>query len=93
MLKPESRPGASSGGRRNKISAHDDDGDHCPAPAPDHFYLFYKAAPILSLEFLLENPIHGMRSGGIWAPLGTIYLVLICFSDPYPGPEFSPPSI
>jgi len=42
------------------------------------FYLLYKAAPILSLEFLFENPIHGMRAGGIWAPLlGTIYLVLI----------------
>jgi len=42
------------------------------------FYLLYKAAPILSLDFLLENPIHGMRAGGIWAPLlGTIYLVLI----------------
>lgn len=41
-------------------------------------YLFYKAAPILSLDFLLENPIRGMRDGGIWAPLlGTIYLVLI----------------
>lgn len=41
-------------------------------------YLVYKAAPILSLDFLLENPIRGMRDGGIWAPLlGTIYLVLI----------------
>jgi phosphate transport system permease protein len=41
-------------------------------------FLLYKAAPILSLDFLLENPIHGMRAGGIWAPLlGTIYLVLI----------------
>jgi phosphate transport system permease protein len=40
-------------------------------------YLFYKAAPILSLDFLLKNPTHGMRAGGIWAPfLGTIYLVV-----------------
>lgn len=41
-------------------------------------YLFYKAAPILSLDFLLENPKKGMRAGGIWAPfLGTMYLVVI----------------
>jgi len=41
-------------------------------------YLFYKASPVLSLDFLLKNPIHGMRAGGIWAPfLGTIYLVFI----------------
>ncbi|HNW58817.1 MAG TPA: phosphate ABC transporter permease PstA [bacterium] len=41
-------------------------------------FLLYKAAPVLSLDFLLENPIHGMRAGGVWAPLlGTIYLVLI----------------
>ena len=39
-------------------------------------YLFYKAAPILSIDFLISNPIRGMRAGGIWAPfLGTIYLV------------------
>ncbi|HEX9654973.1 MAG TPA: phosphate ABC transporter permease PstA [bacterium] len=41
-------------------------------------YLFFKALPVLSLDFLLSNPIRGMRAGGIWAPLlGTIYLVLI----------------
>ncbi len=40
-------------------------------------YLFYRAAPILSLDFLLRNPINGMRAGGIWAPfLGTIHLVV-----------------
>jgi phosphate transport system permease protein len=40
-------------------------------------YLFYKAFPILSLDFLLTNPKSGMRAGGIWAPLlGTIYLVM-----------------
>lgn len=39
-------------------------------------YLFYKAFPILSFDFLFSNPINGMRDGGIWAPfLGTIYLV------------------
>jgi phosphate transport system permease protein len=41
-------------------------------------YLFYKAFPILSLDFLLANPARGMRAGGVWAPLlGTIYLVVI----------------
>lgn len=41
-------------------------------------YLFYKAAPILSIDFIISNPIRGMREGGIWAPfLGTIYLVVI----------------
>jgi phosphate transport system permease protein len=41
-------------------------------------YLFYKAFPILSLDFLFKVPIRGMREGGIWpALLGTIYLVLI----------------
>jgi phosphate transport system permease protein len=40
-------------------------------------YLFYKAFPILSLDFLLTNPKNGMRAGGIWAPLlGTFYLVV-----------------
>ncbi len=40
-------------------------------------YLFYKAFPILSLDFLLTNPKNGMRAGGIWAPLlGTLYLVV-----------------
>ena len=41
-------------------------------------YLVYRAWPILSLDFLLTNPRHGMRAGGIWSPLlGTIYLVVI----------------
>ncbi len=41
-------------------------------------YLFYKALPVLSIDFLFTNPMHGMRSGGIWAPfLGTMYLVII----------------
>ncbi|MBM3789424.1 MAG: phosphate ABC transporter permease PstA [Acidobacteria bacterium] len=41
-------------------------------------YLVIQAFPILSLDFLLENPTSRMRSGGIWAPLlGTMYLVCI----------------
>ncbi len=41
-------------------------------------YLFYKAFPALSLDFLLTNPVNRMRAGGLWAPLlGTIYLVVI----------------
>jgi phosphate transport system permease protein len=41
-------------------------------------YIFYKAFPILSFDFLLANPARGMRAGGVWAPLlGTIYLVVI----------------
>ena len=41
-------------------------------------YLLIKAFPILSLDFLITNPVRGMRAGGIWSPfLGTIYLVVI----------------
>jgi phosphate transport system permease protein len=41
-------------------------------------YLLVKAAPSLSLEFLLDVPKKGMREGGIWpAFVGTIYLVVI----------------
>jgi phosphate transport system permease protein len=41
-------------------------------------YLFWKALPSLSLDFLLTNPAKGMRSGGIWAPLlGTVYLIVM----------------
>lgn len=41
-------------------------------------YLFYKASPALSLDFLITNPVNRMRAGGLWAPLlGTIYLVVI----------------
>ncbi len=39
-------------------------------------YLFVKAAPVLSLSFILENPKDYMRAGGVWAPLvGTFFLV------------------
>jgi phosphate transport system permease protein len=41
-------------------------------------YLVIQAWPSLSLDFLLDPPIRGMKAGGIWpAFLGTIYLVLI----------------
>ena len=39
-------------------------------------HLVIEAWPLLSLDFLLQNPKGGMRHGGIWAALlGTIYLV------------------
>lgn len=39
-------------------------------------YLFVQALPLLSWDFLVENPAGGMRRGGVWsALLGTIYLV------------------
>ena len=38
--------------------------------------LLVKAAPILSIDFLWENPRDNMKAGGIWAPLiGTFYIV------------------
>lgn len=41
-------------------------------------FLFIKAAPSLSLEFLLDVPRRGMTQGGIWpAFIGTVYLVFI----------------
>ena len=41
-------------------------------------YLVHQAWPILSWDFLVSNPLRGMRAGGIWSPLlGTIYLVVI----------------
>lgn len=41
-------------------------------------YLITRAAPSLSLEFLLEVPKRGMTEGGIWPALvGTVYLVFI----------------
>lgn len=48
-------------------------------------YLIFKAAPLLSWDFLTTNPSNGMRKGGIWsALLGTIYLVILslCISGP-----------
>jgi phosphate transport system permease protein len=41
-------------------------------------YLLYRAAPSLTIGFLLDVPRRGMREGGIWpAFVGTIYLVVI----------------
>jgi phosphate transport system permease protein len=41
-------------------------------------FLVIKAAPSLSIDFLLDPPMRGMKAGGIWpAFVGTIYLVLI----------------
>jgi phosphate transport system permease protein len=48
-------------------------------------YLLIKAWPLLSWSFLTENPVGGMRRGGIWsALLGTLYLVTIalCIAAP-----------
>lgn len=42
------------------------------------FYLFYRAAPVLSLSFIIENPRDYMSAGGIWAPLvGTFVLAIV----------------
>ncbi len=41
-------------------------------------YLVVRAAPSLSLEFILDVPRRGMTDGGIWpALIGTIYLVFL----------------
>jgi phosphate transport system permease protein len=41
-------------------------------------YLVVRAAPSLSLGFLLDVPVRGMKDGGIWPALvGTIYLVFL----------------
>ena len=39
--------------------------------------IFVKAAPVLSLDYLWENPSNKGKDGGLWAPfIGTIYLVI-----------------
>lgn len=44
-------------------------------------YLVYRAAPVLSWDFLFNVPLRGMRAGGIWpALLGTVYLVLLALA-------------
>ncbi len=41
-------------------------------------HLIYKAMPSLSLNFLLDPPVRGMKAGGIWpALIGTLYLVFL----------------
>lgn len=48
-------------------------------------FLLWKAAPVLSPDFLLRAPVDGMKAGGIWpAFLGTLYLVV--FSLALAGP-------
>jgi phosphate transport system permease protein len=40
--------------------------------------IFYKAWPVLSLDYLWQNPVNKGKEGGLWAPLiGTFYLVLV----------------
>lgn len=44
-------------------------------------YLVVRAAPSLSLDFLLDPPLRGMKEGGVWPALvGTIYLVGMALS-------------
>jgi phosphate transport system permease protein len=44
-------------------------------------YLVFRAWPVLSVDFLLNVPLRGMRAGGIWpALLGTVYLVLLALA-------------
>src|SRR5882672_7128023 len=39
--------------------------------------IFLKAAPVLSLDYLWQNPTNKGKAGGLWAPLvGTFYLVI-----------------
>src|SRR6266545_8206947 len=39
--------------------------------------IFSKAAPVLSLHYLWDNPVNKGKTGGLWAPLaGTFYLVI-----------------
>ena len=39
--------------------------------------IFIKAAPVLSLHYLWDNPVDKGKAGGLWAPLvGTVYLVV-----------------
>lgn len=48
-------------------------------------FLIAKGAPLISWEFLTENPRSGMTKGGVWsALLGTIWLVIVslCISAP-----------
>ncbi len=49
------------------------------------FHLVSRAWPLLSWDFLVTNPVGGMRRGGVWSAfLGTIYLVVmsLCISAP-----------
>lgn len=40
-------------------------------------YIFVKGAPVLSLDYLWQNPENKGKAGGLWAPLvGTFFLVI-----------------
>jgi phosphate transport system permease protein len=40
--------------------------------------IFWKASPVLSLDYLWQNPVNKGKEGGLWAPLiGTFYLVIV----------------
>src|SRR5688572_26241797 len=40
--------------------------------------IFIKAAPVLSIDYLWDNPVNKGKEGGLWAPLaGTFALVII----------------
>ena len=40
-------------------------------------YIFIRAAPVLSPDYIWENPTNKGKAGGLWAPLvGTFYLVV-----------------
>ena len=42
------------------------------------FHIFHEAWPVLSIDYLWENPSNKGKEGGLWAPLiGTFYLVVI----------------
>jgi len=48
-------------------------------------YLLARAMPSLSLNFLLDPPLHNMTQGGVWPALvGTVYLVVIGLSISVP---------
>lgn len=39
--------------------------------------IFWKASPVLSIDYLWANPVNKGKEGGLWAPLvGTFYLVI-----------------
>ena len=41
-------------------------------------WLFIKGAPVLSMDFLMQDPIKGMTAGGIFPTIvGTFYLIIL----------------
>ena len=46
--------------------------------------IFIKASPVLSLDYLWQNPVNKGKEGGLWAPLaGTFYLVIASLVKSY----------